>query len=135
MGFQVPQFIEREPKIIGPLTFKQFITFAIAGGICFVIFFSVPRPVFYFLTFLIMGGAAALMLIKKEGQPLYILLEHFLSFTISPKLYLWQKKETAFPIIKTKEIKKEKKEKSPLKISDKGKLNDLFVKIETKGKQ
>ncbi|TSC61742.1 MAG: SsrA-binding protein, partial [Parcubacteria group bacterium Athens0416_74] len=31
MQFQVPQFIEVEDKIVGPLTFKQFVF--IAGGL------------------------------------------------------------------------------------------------------
>ena len=32
MRFQVPQFIEIESKIFGPLTFKQFIYLAGGGG-------------------------------------------------------------------------------------------------------
>ena len=37
MRFQVPQFIEIEDKIIGPLTIKQFIYIAGGAGMCFVI--------------------------------------------------------------------------------------------------
>jgi len=37
MRYTVPQFIEHEAKIIGPLTFKQFTYLAMAGAGCFVV--------------------------------------------------------------------------------------------------
>jgi hypothetical protein len=38
MRYQVPQFIDVEDKVIGPLTIKQFIYLAGGAGMCFVIF-------------------------------------------------------------------------------------------------
>lgn len=133
MEFQIPQFIEREPKIIGPLTFKQFVTFAILGGICFVLYFSLPRTVFYTVALLIFGVTAALMFIKKEGFPLYVVIKRSFLFLFSPKLYLWRAKEITSPIIKEDAPKKSlpKEEKTSLKITEKGKLNNIFIQIET----
>jgi len=42
MRFQVPQFIEVEDKIFGPLTLKQFIYLAGAGGVVFVLWRVFP---------------------------------------------------------------------------------------------
>ena len=42
MRFQVPQFIDIEDKIFGPLTFKQFVYLAGGGGLAFLIYKSVP---------------------------------------------------------------------------------------------
>ena len=42
MRFQVPQFIEVEDKIFGPLTLKQFIYLAGAGGLVFVLWRVLP---------------------------------------------------------------------------------------------
>jgi len=39
MQYQVPQFIEVEDRIIGPLTLKQFLYLAFAGAILFVLWF------------------------------------------------------------------------------------------------
>ena len=38
MNFQVPQFIEVEDKVVGPLTFKQFIYLAGGAGLAFVFY-------------------------------------------------------------------------------------------------
>ena len=42
MRFQVPQFIEVEDKIFGPLTLKQFIYVFGGGGLCFVFYTFLP---------------------------------------------------------------------------------------------
>ena len=44
MRFQVPQFIEIEDKIFGPLTIKQFIYIAGGAGLCFILFRFLVRP-------------------------------------------------------------------------------------------
>lgn len=130
MEFQVPQFIEREPKIIGPFTFKQFLFLAICGGICAIFYFIFPRFIFYALTALVMGGAIGLMLVKIEGQPIPTLLKNFFFFSTSPKLYLWKKKEISPPTIK-EERKIEKKEKeTTLKLGEKSRLKNIFTKVE-----
>jgi hypothetical protein len=53
MRFSIPQFIEHTPKIIGPLTFKQFSFIGGAGAICFVLYFLLPQIIFiiFFLNF------------------------------------------------------------------------------------
>ena len=48
MQFQVPQFIEIEDKIFGPLTFKQFIYLAGGGGLCFLLYTILPFFLRYF---------------------------------------------------------------------------------------
>jgi len=42
MRFQVPQFIEIESKIFGPLTFKQFIYLAGGAGLSFLFYAFLP---------------------------------------------------------------------------------------------
>ncbi|MFB6212783.1 MAG: PrgI family mobile element protein, partial [Candidatus Magasanikbacteria bacterium] len=37
--FQVPQFIEQKPKIVGPLTLQQFIYLASAAAVSFLSFY------------------------------------------------------------------------------------------------
>lgn len=103
MKFQVPQFIEIEDKIFGPLTLKQFIYLAGGGGISFVIYSIIPYLVVaLFFIIPVMIFSAALAFYKINGKPFIFILESAVKYVFSNKLYLWQKKEK--PIIKKENL-------------------------------
>ncbi len=135
MEFTVPQFIEKEAKIVGPFTFKQFIFIAIAGGVCIFLFFTVSLFVFIIMTILLLGGAFALAFLKIGKTSLPVFIKNFFSFLFKPKVYLWKKK-TSPPKFLRKEKVKAKKEKieeeSKLRVSKGSRLDELFTKLETK---
>lgn len=92
MQFQVPQFIEVEDKIFGPLTFKQFVYVAGGAGACYVLWRILPV---YIATPLILGTgglAAALAFFQYNGRPFINALEHGFYYLIKSKLYLWSNK-------------------------------------------
>ena len=94
MKFQVPQFIEIEDKIFGPLTLKQFIYLAGGGGISFVIYSIIPYIVVaLFLIIPVMFFSVALAFYKVNGKPFIFVVESAFKYTLSNKLYLWQKRE------------------------------------------
>ena len=96
MKFQVPQFIEIEDKIFGPLTLKQFIYLAGGGGISFVIYSIIPYVIVaLFFIVPVMIFSAALAFYKINGKPFIFILESAVKYTLSNKLYLWQKREKA----------------------------------------
>jgi hypothetical protein len=133
MRFTVPQFIEHEAKIVGPFTFKQFIFIGIAGAICFMLYFSVPFLLFLLFSTIIGGGAIALALLKIGGRPLPSVITNFIKFKLSPKMYLWHRKQGAITVLEQKKTKKkEGEEKTSLKIVKKSQLKDVQTKIETK---
>jgi len=136
MRFQVPQFIDYELKIIGPFTFRQFTFIAIAGAVCFILFYTVSFAKFLLATIVIMGIALTLAFVKIGGRPLPTFLINFFNFSLSPRIYLWKKKEIApkFTVIKkSKEIEKKEEEKDvlPLKIAEGSRLKNLATQIET----
>ncbi|OGZ18973.1 MAG: hypothetical protein A2175_01435 [Candidatus Nealsonbacteria bacterium RBG_13_42_11] len=137
MRFTVPQFIEHEAKIVGPLTFKQFIYFGIAGSICFILYFSVPFSVF-FLSCIVLGMTAlVLAFLKIGGRGVPTILSNFLRFSLTPKMYIWKKSEKPITVFE-KEIKKdidEAEEGLPLKIVKGSRLKKLSTEIETKTNQ
>ncbi|TSC73470.1 MAG: hypothetical protein G01um101470_76 [Parcubacteria group bacterium Gr01-1014_70] len=96
--FQVPQFIEVEDKIFGPLTTKQFFYLLGGGGLTFLIWFFVEN---YFITGLlaapIIALAAALAFIKVNGRPFIDLLSNAVLYITKPRLYLWQKSKKPAP--------------------------------------
>lgn len=93
MRFQVPQFIEVESKIFGPLTLKQFIYLAGGAGIIFLLY--VILPFFLTIIFAIPVGAFALALAfyKVNNQPFIKVIENVLHYTSAPKIYIWKKDE------------------------------------------
>lgn len=139
MRFTVPQFIEREPKIIGPLTFRQFTYIGLAGAICFVLYFSLAKKnflLFLLITAALMGGAVSLAFLKIGGRDLPTIFKNFLMFFISPKIYLWRKGLPPKIFKKeAKEIKKKKVEEAPsLKVAGESRLRKLSTQVETKTK-
>ena len=132
MEFSVPQFIERETRIVGPLTMKQFAIMGIAGGFGFILYFTVPFFYFIFATLLLVGAAFSLAFLRVNGIPMFTFLKNFLMFSIGSRIYIWRKAE--IPLFKMAERKKapekEKKEESPLKLGAEGELSKLRQGIE-----
>jgi hypothetical protein len=103
MQFQVPQFIEVEDKIFGPLTFKQFIY--VLGGIggSYILWRVLPIYVAGPLILTIAGLAAALAFFQFNGRPFIIGLESAFYYFIGTRLYLWnnEMKQKKAPAMKT----------------------------------
>ena len=91
MEYQVPQFIEVEDKIFGPLTLLQFIFLAggIGFGVVLVLNFGVVLGIILSLPFV--GGGAALAFVKINGKPFSAILESAFSYYLGKRLYLWKR--------------------------------------------
>ena len=95
MEYQVPQFIEVEDKIIGPLTLKQFIYLAGAAGLCVVFFAYLPTIVAFLVAAPVVAFAAALAFYKVNGKPFIEMIEAGFSYYTRAKLFLWKHKDAA----------------------------------------
>ena len=93
MQFQVPQFIEVEDKIFGPLTFKQFVYLGGGLGACYMLWRILPLYAATPLIVTIGGGAAALAFFKFNGRPFILGLENGFFFLMRSKLYLWNNEQ------------------------------------------
>ena len=96
MNFQIPQFIETEDKIVGPLTLRQFLYFAVAGGFVFMLFFFLNVGIWLVFAFFIITAAASFAFIKVNGRPLSVAAISAFNFYWQPRFYLWQR-ETPSP--------------------------------------
>lgn len=94
MDYQVPQFIEVEDKIFGPLTLKQFIYLAGGAGICAVLLVTLPLFVALLLGAPLAALAVALAFYKVNNKPFIEMLEAGFNYYLGKRLYLW-KKDTA----------------------------------------
>lgn len=136
MRYQVPQFIEVEDKIFGPLTLKQFIYLAGGAGLSFVVYVLLRSSIVlaFIPVVIIMGTSLALAFFKVYNHfPLVNIAEHAFKFWFGNKLYVWRKENNPKP----KDIKGEidqAKSYATLtvpKISD-SKLKDLAWSLDIK---
>lgn len=91
MRFSVPQFIEFEDKVFGPLTFKQGLY--VGGALGFAVFLYTE---FGFFSTVIFGApigilAFALAFVKINERPFISSLYAAVFYTLRNKLYLWKK--------------------------------------------
>jgi hypothetical protein len=93
MRFQVPQFIEVEDKIFGPLTFKQFIYLAGGAGLCLILLLLLPRIVGIILSIFVVAFSVSLAFYKINNRPFVVFLESAATYFANPKLYIWKKED------------------------------------------
>ena len=93
MQFQIPQFIEIENKIVGPLTLKQFLYLAVAAAIGFALYFVLAFWLWIMVTAVLTAISVSLSFVKYNGQPLPKIIIYAFGFFWGPKFYLWQKTE------------------------------------------
>lgn len=96
LQFIVPQFIDVEDKIIGPISVRQFILFLIGGGfgvIDYQLIYRATGSLILFLVFLLFIVVTTLVFafLKINGQPFHtFLLNVFISLK-NPHLRVWNK--------------------------------------------
>ncbi|MCK4355234.1 PrgI family protein [Candidatus Parcubacteria bacterium] len=131
MEFTVPKFIEKEAKIIGPLTFKQFLCLLIPGATVFLAYYTLPLAIAILLAIVLMGGGIALAFLKIGGRSFPVVMKNFVTFYPSVKLYVWKRKAIPPKIIKKEEVKQKKKEIAISPKVTESKLKNLSSRIET----
>jgi hypothetical protein len=105
MQFPVPQFIDVEDTVVGPLTVKQSVYLGAAAVIVFMASL-IFTPVFAILIALpALGAGIALSFYKPNGRPLIVYIANFFLFTAKAKLYVWRRDPEG--IIIKRAIKKE----------------------------
>lgn len=92
MRFEVPQFIEIEDKIFGPLTWRQFLYIGGGVGMGVVLFFTTPFLVFLLIGLPIALVAGALAFYPVNNRPFSFFLEAIINYIRGQKLYLWKRK-------------------------------------------
>ncbi len=93
MEYQVPQFIEIEDKIFGPLTLRQFVFLAGGTGLCVILVLYLPRIIGIALAIPVAVLAGALAFYKVNNKSLLDMIEAGFNFYTKERLYLWKKEQ------------------------------------------
>lgn len=107
MQFKVPQNIEMEDKIVGPLTLKQFVYLLCGGIIIYLSYLYFPLLAFVLIAIAVGLLVMALAFIKINDRPFINFLGSFLSFTFSSKKRTWQREQNPPHVVITKSASKE----------------------------
>jgi len=85
MKFQVPQFIQTETKIVGPLTLRQFLF--VAGGVSMtaVAWILFNGILFAVIAIVILSFFGSLAFVKIDDQPMLNYLAYMLSYVLGTK--------------------------------------------------
>jgi hypothetical protein len=93
--FVVPQFIEVEDKIFGPITTRQFLILLVTGLILFIIFKLADTTLFIFLAVLIGGFSAVLAFAKINGQSFHYFILNIIQTVRRPSRRIWSRDFTS----------------------------------------
>ena len=94
MQYAIPQFIDVEDKVIGPLTVRQFM-YLIAGVVLMVFWWSIADlTLFIFLSVITVGIAGTMAFLKINGRPIPAYAASVLQFFTKPRLRVWFKDPT-----------------------------------------
>ena len=132
--FLVPQFIDVEDKIIGPITTRQFVL--ILGGILMTFLFYKLLAFAYFVVaaILTLGTFATLAFARINARPIHFFLLNFLQTIKRPGLRVWNRNTFVSEVQYVESGKNVEKEvvvrKDPVTGS---RLRDLTLVINTGG--
>ena len=130
--FTVPQFIDVEPKIIGPITARQFIILLVAALFVFIAYKVLDFTGFVLVSVFIFGVFGTIAFLKVNGRPFHFFILNLIQTFKRPSLRVWNHK------VATIEKKEEKEFKYENVITQKklsrAKLAKVSLVVDTKGR-
>lgn len=91
MLINVPQYIDVEDKIVGPITAKQLGWLIALGVILLIMWNMVPSPVFFIVGLPLTILFLALAFYRPYGQPLGSFVVFGIMYYFRPKVYIWKR--------------------------------------------
>jgi len=132
--FTVPQFIDVESKIIGPITTRQFLIILAAAVIIGISYKLFDFSLFLLITVVVLIITSVFAFVKVNGRPFHYFVLNITQTVRRPGTRVWNNRLTVFeeidrtPIVKPEEkpVEKEQYKKS--------RLAELALVVDTKGK-
>jgi len=133
--FVVPQFLDAEDKIIGPISMRQFVTMLVVFFILFIMFRLLPFVYFLVVGIPFLAAGLVVAFVKINGQPFHYFFLNILQTFKRPRLRIWDRK---YNIAELKEFIA-KKEEPPVppppkkKLGSSSRLQELSLVVNTGG--
>ena len=134
MQFRVPQFIDIEDKVVGPLTLKQFAYILGAGGFSFIIWTFISIKIIALILILLVSGLfLSLAFVKVNNRPFADMLESAFAYYTGSKVYTWKQPKQEPNVASTPPIDKvvaETTKEVTIAKANKDKLHDLALGLD-----
>lgn len=134
--FTVPQFIDVEDKIIGPITVRQFLIL-FAAGLLAMVFYKIFDFSLFVFSFIIEAAAAAILaFVRVNGMPFHFFLLNIIETWRKPNLRVWQPGQVREFIYKDAKVESKDTPVTPAfvpKIVTESHLSELALTVDTRG--
>lgn len=132
MMFSVPQFIDVEDKIAGPLTWKQLLWVIGMGAVLLVLYKSFDTALFFIGAIPTVLLFATFAFYKPNGFPFSTFVFYAILFLFRPKVAVWERPVNTKPTVKVSE-KKGEETSTKMKQIDEEKLRELARILDSRG--
>ena len=127
MMFNIPQFLDTEDKIVGPLTAKQLGWLAAGSGILFLMWITLDMTTFYIWAIPVIGLACAFAFYRPYNQSLISFVLSSFYFAVRAKQYNWKRLPDEFKVHKAAPKKIQPVEKKTL---DQAKIQEISALLD-----
>lgn len=94
MQFRIPQDVQREDKIVGPLTLRQLITVGVGGGIAYALYVTLAQKYFVEIwlppVILVSLLTAAFAFLKIHDMTFGKFILYLAEYTMKPRKRVWK---------------------------------------------
>jgi len=132
--FTVPQFIDVESKIIGPITTRQFLIILAAGVIMAASYKIFDFSLFLVISVVVLCLAVTFAFVKINARPFHLFVLNLLQTTRRPRLRIWNNKINFVDSIDVAAPIEVKSETAPRREFKESRLAELSLVVDTKGR-
>lgn len=133
--FVVPQFIDVENKIFGPVSVRQFIILLVGGILIFLAYSFADFVLFIILTLLIGGTSLMFAFVKIKGQKFHIFILNLFQYIKKDRMRIWDKRYTKdeLEFLRKQYTHREIEQERERQQAKKSKIRDLSLVVNTGG--
>jgi len=132
--FTVPQFIDVESKIIGPITTRQFLIIIGSGVVVAVSYRLFDFTLFLTITVVVVLIASIFSFLKVNGRPFHFFILNLIQTIKRPGTRVWNNRLTVFEEIDKTSFVRPIIQVLPKEVYKKSRLAELALVVDTKGR-
>jgi len=132
--FTVPQFIDVESKIIGPITTRQFLIIIGAGVIVAISYRLFDFTLFLTVTVGVVLIASIFSFLKINGRPFHFFILNLIQTIKRPGTRVWNNRLTIFEEVDKTSFVRPIIKVLPKEVYKKSRLAELALVVDTKGR-
>lgn len=132
--FTVPQFIDVESKIIGPITTRQFLILLAAAVIVGISYKLFDFSLFLTITVVVVVIAAIFAFVKVNGRPFHYFVVNITQTVRRPGMRVWNNRLTVIEEVDRTPFVAPEVKAAPKEFYKKSRLAELALVVDTKGK-